>query len=121
MPAKSCFAGEGDAGHVEFGNGDPKDRQADMIVNPTTCDQKKKASVMMEGMGYSVYDLELPSAKRAKHRAFTGSARCASSRTSARVDGRTLTTQKPERAMAKTGRAQARFEPCIISAAKRLL
>ena len=57
MPAKSCSLVKATLGRLNSETVIPNAGRPDLIVNPTTCDQKKKASVMIESMGYSVYDL----------------------------------------------------------------
>ena len=110
MPAKSCSLVKATLGMLNSETVIPKIGKPDMIVNPTTCDQKKKASVMMENMGYSVYDLELPSVKEseASRVYWQRSVRQFAERLR-ELTGRKLTRKNLKEAMAKTGRAQAAF------------
>lgn len=110
MPAKSCSLVKATLGMLHTDNRIPKIGKPDLIVNPTTCDQKKKASAMIEDMGYQVYDLELPAAKESEEarlywqrsvRQFAQKLR--------EVTGRKLTKKNLKAAMAKTAHAQAAF------------
>lgn len=110
MPAKSCSLVKATLGMLHSETRIPKTARPDLIVNPTTCDQKKKASAMIEGMGYAVYDLELPNVKESEEgrvywqrsvRQFAHKLR--------EVTGKKLTRKNLQAAMAKTARAQAAF------------
>ena len=110
MPAKSCSLVKATLGMLHSDNRIPKIGDPDLIVNPTTCDQKKKSSAMIESMGYAVFDLELPNAKEseeARHywqrsvRQFAQKLR--------EVTGKKLTKKNLKAAMARTSRAQAAF------------
>lgn len=63
MPAKSCSLVKATLGMLTSDNAVPRVGRMDLIVNPTTCDQKKKSSALMTAMGYAVHDLEMPAAK----------------------------------------------------------
>jgi benzoyl-CoA reductase/2-hydroxyglutaryl-CoA dehydratase subunit BcrC/BadD/HgdB len=110
MPAKSCSLVKATLGMLHSENRIPKIGDPDLIVNPTTCDQKKKSSVMIEGMGYPVFDLEMPNTKESEEarqywrrsvRRFTLRLR--------ELTGRKLTRKNLGAAMARTSRAQAAF------------
>ncbi|OGT88990.1 MAG: 2-hydroxyglutaryl-CoA dehydratase [Gammaproteobacteria bacterium RIFOXYA12_FULL_61_12] len=110
MPAKSCSLVKATLGMLSSENAIPKTGKLDLIVNPTTCDQKKKASAMMAGMGHSVYELELPPAKESEQarvywqrsvREFAVRLR--------QLTGKKLTRKNLMAAMAKTSRAQVAF------------
>lgn len=110
MPAKSCSLVKATLGMLSSKNVIPKVGKLDLIVNPTTCDQKKKASAMMTGMGHKVYDLELPPAKESEQsrvywqrsvREFVHELR--------RLTGKSLTRRNLTAAMSRTARAQAAF------------
>jgi benzoyl-CoA reductase/2-hydroxyglutaryl-CoA dehydratase subunit BcrC/BadD/HgdB len=110
MPAKSCSLVKATLGMLHTENRIPKIGKPDLIVNPTTCDQKKKASAMIEEMGYRVHDLELPPAKESEEarlywqrsvRQFAQQLR--------ETTGKKLTKKNLKAAMAKTARAQAAF------------
>ncbi|MFN3480722.1 MAG: double-cubane-cluster-containing anaerobic reductase [Thermodesulfovibrionales bacterium] len=62
MPAKSCGLVKATVGMLSLIN-DLYSDPLDLIVIPTTCDQKKKAGEMLEEMGLKVYFLEIPSRK----------------------------------------------------------
>ena len=110
MPAKSCALVKATLGMLHSATRIPKTARPDLIVNPTTCDQKKKSSAMIEGMGYAVYDLEMPNVKESEEarlywqrsvRQFAHKLR--------EVTGKKLTRQNLKKAIAKTSRAQAAF------------
>jgi benzoyl-CoA reductase/2-hydroxyglutaryl-CoA dehydratase subunit BcrC/BadD/HgdB len=110
MPAKSCSLVKATLGMLNSENPVPRIGELDLVVNPTTCDQKKKASAMIEGMGYQVHDLELPSTKESEE------SRLYWQRTVRRfavqlsqVTGKKMTRKALKAAMARTARAQAAF------------
>lgn len=65
MPAKSCSLVKATLGMLKS-EANPFSDGLQTIVNPTSCDQKKKAAGMMREMGYGVYDLELPPVKESE-------------------------------------------------------
>ncbi len=110
MPAKSCSLVKATLGMLSSETVIPKIGKPDMIVNPTTCDQKKKSSAMMGDMGYKVFDLEFPNVKESEAsrvywqrsvRQFAAELR--------QLTGRKLTRKNLKEAMNKTGRAQVAF------------
>jgi benzoyl-CoA reductase/2-hydroxyglutaryl-CoA dehydratase subunit BcrC/BadD/HgdB len=110
MPAKSCSLVKATLGRLHSEKAVPDVGKLELIVNPTTCDQKKKAAQMMEGMGYQVYDLDLPSAK--DNEAAREYWRRVVKQLAARLQkttGKRLTRKSLQAAMAKTSRAQAAF------------
>lgn len=110
MPAKSCSLVKATLGRLHSETAIPRTGKLDLIVNPTTCDQKKKASSMMEGMGYTVHDLELPPAKESEQARlyWQRSVRQLAVRLR-ELTGKKLTRKNLMAAMAKTSRAQAAF------------
>lgn len=110
MPAKSCPLVKATLGSLHAKAAVPNTAALDLIVNPTSCDQKTKASRMMEGMGYQVHDLEMPPAKESEE------ARLYWQRSIRRLavrlrelTGRKLTRNNLKKAMARTSRAQTAF------------
>lgn len=110
MPAKSCSLVKATLGMLSSENMIPRIGKLDLIVNPTTCDQKKKAGAMMTAMGHAVVDLELPPSKESEQsrvywqrsvREFTLRLRS--------LTGQKLTKKNLTAAMARTSRAQAAF------------
>jgi benzoyl-CoA reductase/2-hydroxyglutaryl-CoA dehydratase subunit BcrC/BadD/HgdB len=110
MPAKSCSMVKATLGMLSSDAVIPKIGKPDMIVNPTTCDQKKKSSAMIAAMGYHVYDMEFPSVKeseasrvywRRSVRDFAEKLRD--------LTGKRLSRSSLKEALAKTSRAQAAF------------
>jgi benzoyl-CoA reductase/2-hydroxyglutaryl-CoA dehydratase subunit BcrC/BadD/HgdB len=111
MPAKSCSLVKATLGMLSTHAGAvPRIGQLDLVVNPTTCDQKKKASAMVEEMGYQVYDLELPPAKESEESRlyWQRSVRNFAQQLS-RVTGKKLTRKNLKAAMARSARAQNAF------------
>lgn len=110
MPAKSCSLVKATLGMLNSETVIPNTGKPDLIINPTTCDQKKKASVMIEDMGYAVYDLEVPSVKEseASRVYWQRSVRQLTARLQ-ELTGRKLTRNNLKQAMSKTSRAQAAF------------
>lgn len=110
MPAKSCPLVKATLGLLHSRDLMPKTGTPDLIVNPTTCDQKKKASAMIEDMGYAVYDLEMPSAKESEEGRlyWRRSVRRFACKLS-EVTGKRLTRRKLQEAMARVRRAQTAF------------
>lgn len=110
MPAKSCSLVKATLGMLSSDNAIPQVGKLDLVVNPTTCDQKKKAGALIERMGHTVYNLELPPAKESEEarlywqrsvRQFTQRLRA--------LTGKKLTRKNLQAAIAKTARAQAAF------------
>ncbi len=63
LPAKSCPLVKATVGQFLSQNFSDK---PDIIVAPTTCDQKSKSSSIIEGMGYKVFDMEFPRTKESE-------------------------------------------------------
>lgn len=63
LPSKSCPLVKATVG--QFASKNFVDRP-DVVVSPTTCDQKSKSSVIIEDMGYSVLDMEFPRTKESE-------------------------------------------------------
>lgn len=111
MPAKSCSLVKATLGRLhDQEKGVPRIGKLDMIVNPSTCDQKKKAGVMMEDMGYPVHDLEFPNVKEseASRVYWQRSVRDFAVRLQ-QLTGKKITRKKLNAAMARTRRAQIAF------------
>jgi benzoyl-CoA reductase/2-hydroxyglutaryl-CoA dehydratase subunit BcrC/BadD/HgdB len=110
MPAKSCSLVKATLGMLTAENAIPKVGKLDLVVNPTTCDQKKKASAMMAAMGHQVYDLELPPAKESEAaRVYWQRSVREFALRLRELTGKKLTRKNLAAAMAKTQRAQAAF------------
>lgn len=62
-PSKACPLVKATVG--QFSSGNFVDRP-DLVVSPTTCDQKSKAGAMIESMGYRLYDMEFPRTKESE-------------------------------------------------------
>ncbi|MET0027206.1 MAG: double-cubane-cluster-containing anaerobic reductase [Candidatus Thiodiazotropha sp.] len=110
MPAKSCSLVKATLGVLSTDDAIPGGGRPELVVNPTTCDQKKKASAMVAEMGYNVYDLELPPGKESEEARlyWQRSVRDFSVRLS-KLTGKKLTRSRLKAAMAKTARAQLAF------------
>jgi benzoyl-CoA reductase/2-hydroxyglutaryl-CoA dehydratase subunit BcrC/BadD/HgdB len=110
MPAKSCPLVKATLGSLHAKAAVPNTAALDLIVNPTTCDQKTKASAMMEAMGYQVHDLELPPAKESEEaRLYWQRAVRRLALRLRELTGRKLTRKNLRQAMARTARAQTAF------------
>lgn len=110
MPAKSCPLVKATLGSLHAKAAIPNTAALDLIVNPTTCDQKTKASAMMEAMGYQVHDLELPPAKESEEaRLYWQRAVRRLALRLRELTGRKLTRKNLGQAMARTARAQTAF------------
>lgn len=110
MPAKSCALVKATLGLLQGGRPLAREGRPQLIVNPTTCDQKKKAGAMLEDMGYSVHPLPLPPEKEgeAARAYWRRSVRELALRLQ-RLTGRSLTRDKLQAAMAASARARAAF------------
>jgi benzoyl-CoA reductase/2-hydroxyglutaryl-CoA dehydratase subunit BcrC/BadD/HgdB len=63
LPSKSCPLVKATVGQFASKNFVDK---PDVVVSPTTCDQKSKSSAIIEDMGYSVLDMEFPRTKESE-------------------------------------------------------
>jgi benzoyl-CoA reductase/2-hydroxyglutaryl-CoA dehydratase subunit BcrC/BadD/HgdB len=114
MPAKSCPLVKALLGMLSSKDPAketvPKIDKLDLVVNLTTCDQKKKAGAMIAEMGYPVYDLELPPSKEseASRRYWQRSVRDFVLNLR-KLTGKKLKRKNLRAAMARTTRAQAAF------------
>ena len=110
MPAKSCSLVKAILGMLYTQDPVPRVGKLDLVVNLTTCDQKKKAGAMIADMGYPVYDLEMPPSKQseASRRYWRRSVRNFTQRLH-QLTGKKLKRKNLRTAMAKTARAQAAF------------
>ena len=110
MPAKSCSLVKATLGVLQDKAAAPFLDAVDWIVNPTTCDQKKKAGAMIEGMGYNVHALEMPPVKESEEariywqRSVMRFAEAVGDMTGQRVTGKGL-----RRAIKQVGAAQAAY------------
>lgn len=109
MPAKSCSLVKASLGMLKSKT-NPYSDGIKTIVNPTTCDQKKKSAGMMKEMGYKVYDMELPPVKeseigreywRRSVRQFTKQV--------GKITGKKVTRKGLKQTIAKIGRAQVAY------------
>jgi benzoyl-CoA reductase/2-hydroxyglutaryl-CoA dehydratase subunit BcrC/BadD/HgdB len=110
MPLKSCPLVKATLGMLQSKDAVPRIGKLDLVVNPTTCDQKKKTSAMMAQMGYAVHDLELPNSKdsEAARIYWQRSVREFSERLRG-LTGVRLNKSRLRAAMTKTARAQEAF------------
>jgi benzoyl-CoA reductase/2-hydroxyglutaryl-CoA dehydratase subunit BcrC/BadD/HgdB len=63
LPSKSCPLVKATVGQFASDNFSDK---PDVIVSPTTCDQKAKSGSIIEEMGYSIFDMEFPRTKESE-------------------------------------------------------
>lgn len=60
LPSKSCPLVKATIGQFASNNFSDK---PDIVISPTTCDQKAKSGAIIENMGFEVYDMEFPRTK----------------------------------------------------------
>jgi len=65
MPAKSCSLVKATLGMLQFKDTPGVDK-LDLIIHPTTCDQKTKTISTIEDMGYDIYHMEFPRVKESE-------------------------------------------------------
>ena len=110
MPAKSCSLVKATLGMLSADHVIPAIGKPDLIVNPTTCDQKKKSSAMIEGLGYAVFDLEFPNVKESEaSRIYWQRAVREFAQRLRTLTGKKLTRKNLKAAIAKIARAQVAF------------
>jgi benzoyl-CoA reductase/2-hydroxyglutaryl-CoA dehydratase subunit BcrC/BadD/HgdB len=110
MPAKSCSLVKATLGMLSAETVIPKIGKPDLIVNPTTCDQKKKSSTMIAGLGYAVFDLEFPNVKESEaSRVYWQRAVREFAQRLQALTGKKLTRKNLKAAIAKIARAQVAF------------
>jgi benzoyl-CoA reductase/2-hydroxyglutaryl-CoA dehydratase subunit BcrC/BadD/HgdB len=110
MPAKSCSLVKATLGMLNSEDPVPRVGKLDLIVNPTTCDQKKKASAMMQDMGHPVFDLELPNVKESEaSRVYWRRSVKQFAEAIRGVTGKRLTRKNLRAAIARTQRAERAF------------
>ena len=63
LPSKSCPLVKATVGQFVSNNFSDK---PDIVISPTTCDQKAKSGAIIEEMGFSVYDMEFPRTKESE-------------------------------------------------------
>jgi len=63
LPSKSCPLVKATVGQFSSNNFSDK---PDVVISPTTCDQKAKSGAIIEDMGYSVFDMEFPRTKESE-------------------------------------------------------
>ncbi len=104
LPSKSCPLVKATVG--QFASNNFSDRP-DIVVSPTTCDQKAKSGAIIEEMGFSVYDMEFPRTKEsAESREYwRRSVRKFTKELSTNL-GKKLTKKKLKEAIKKVGYAQ---------------
>lgn len=109
MPAKSCSLVKATLGMLQQ-KSFPFRERIDLIVHPTTCDQKTKSISTVEEMGYDVYHMEFPRVKvseesreywRRSVRKFT--------KDLSKELGQKLTRKRLKEAIVKVGKAQIAY------------
>jgi len=63
LPSKSCPLVKATVGAFSVDNFSDK---PDLVISPTTCDQKAKSGAIIEEFGYNVYDMEFPRTKESE-------------------------------------------------------
>lgn len=109
MPAKSCSLVNATLGMLHINHVPYKDLLKTVVI-PTTCDQKKKAADMLEGMGFRTYPLEMPSVKDTEEgRVYWQNSVKRFAAWLERVTGRSITRKSLRDSILKTNRARAEF------------
>lgn len=110
MPAKSCSLVKATLGMLNSDTHIPQTGKLDLVVNPTTCDQKKKAGGMIEEMGYPVHNMELPPSKESEEaRLYWQRSVREFAQRLGQLTGQQVSKKSLRAAMAMTARAQAAF------------
>lgn len=65
MPAKSCSLVKSTLGMLSAQN-IPYAKEVSLLINPATCDQKKKAGGIIREMGYTLHDMDIPANKESE-------------------------------------------------------
>ncbi len=104
LPAKSCPLVKATVGQFSSHNFTDK---PDVVISPTTCDQKTKSGAIIEDMGYSVFDMEFPRTKESEESReyWRRSVRKFTKELSTDLDKK-LTKKKLKEAIKKVGYAQ---------------
>ncbi|ABI56139.1 double-cubane-cluster-containing anaerobic reductase [Alkalilimnicola ehrlichii MLHE-1] len=109
LPARSCPLVRATLGAFESRAVAPMD-QLSLVINPTTCDQKKKAAEHIASLGYEVYSLEFPPVKHSEQaREYWRSSVRRFAHSLPRYTGRKLTRRRLRRALHEVDRAQAEY------------
>ncbi|MEJ2590544.1 MAG: double-cubane-cluster-containing anaerobic reductase [Candidatus Thiodiazotropha sp.] len=110
MPAKSCSLVKATLGMLYSEAPIPRTGPLDLVVNPTTCDQKTKAGALIAAHGHPVYDMELPRSKDSDSaRLYWRESVHALVQRLAEQTGHKLTRRGLKQAMARTARARNAF------------
>ncbi len=130
MPAKSCPVVKATMGLLSA-NRALLQKKISAIVMPSTCDQKKKSSEMLQSMGYEVILLELPSNVHSEHgRHYWHESVNHFARSLEKISGTRITVSRLLQAIAKVGAASKQFReldklrqhtPPVISGSEVLL
>ncbi len=104
LPSKSCPLVKATVGQFSSHNFTDK---PDVVISPTTCDQKTKSGAIIEDMGYSVFDMEFPRTKESEESReyWRRSVRKFTKELSTDLDKK-LTKKKLKEAIKKVGYAQ---------------
>lgn len=109
LPAKSCPLIKATLGMLHIGPPAFTDNLS-LIVNPSTCDQKKKAGELLEDFGYPVHHLEMPPAKSSEEaRVYWRQSVRKFSRILEKTTGRSITEKRLADAIAGVRSAQAAY------------
>ncbi len=109
MPAKSCPVVKATMGLLSA-NRALLQKKISAIVMPSTCDQKKKSSEMLQSMGYEVILLELPSNVHSEHgRHYWHESINHFARSLEKISRTRITVSRLLQAIAKVGAASKQF------------
>jgi benzoyl-CoA reductase/2-hydroxyglutaryl-CoA dehydratase subunit BcrC/BadD/HgdB len=109
MPVKSCSMVKATLGMLSLRNTSDADK-IELVVNPTTCEQKKKAGELLEEFGYRVHNLEMPPSKDSEEaRIYWQRSVKKFARVLEEVTGVRITKQRLAEAIKTTGLARAAY------------
>lgn len=109
MPAKSCSVVRATTGMLHVNKALWGDALETVII-PTTCDQKKKSSQLIEEMGYKVYSLEMPASKDSDRARFYWQESIRQLTLDLqKITGNKITKNKVRQAIAKIGAASSLY------------
>ncbi len=109
MPAKSCSLVKATLGMLQM-KSFPASKRLDLIVHPTTCDQKTKSLAMVEEMGYDLIHMEFPRVKESEESRdyWRRSVRSFAKQMQKKL-GKKLTRRGVKEAITRVGRAQMAY------------
>jgi benzoyl-CoA reductase/2-hydroxyglutaryl-CoA dehydratase subunit BcrC/BadD/HgdB len=113
LPAKACPLVKASMGMLRIRSLSSQTK-LDLIVNPTTCDQKRKAGELIEELGYRVHHLELPPSKDSEEaRVYWRRSVQKFARVLEKTTGHAITGRRLERAIGTVRAAQTAYRKLL--------